>query len=410
MKKHILIVSQYFYPEQFRINDIAVSLVERGYKVTVLTGVPNYPEGKFFKGYGRFKKTKEKYEGVSIRRIPIVSRGEHIIKLFLNYISFVFSGFFFAKLTRLKADVVLTYNISPVFQCQVGTWYAKRKKVPQILYVLDLWPENLEFIGHVKNKTILRAVYKFAQLMYLKSDVLLTASESFKQNIHNMSVPYEKMRFWPQYAESFYQPVAKDPDLDFPLKNTPHPILMFTGNVGHGQGLEVLVRAATRLKEEDILVHFVLIGDGRAKEGLLAMIHEANVQSYFTILPRQAAPSIPSYLAYADAGLVTLNDNPVFRSVIPAKLQSYLACGVPLIASATGEVEKIIADAQCGFVSEHGDDETLTKHIKAFIALSQEEKDTLAKNALAYAKAHYDKDKLLDTLEDYIEHGVKKNV
>ena len=149
MKKHILIISQYFYPEQFRINDIATEWVNKGYKVTVLTGIPNYPEGKFHKGYGWFKKRKDVYNGVNIKRIPIISRGKSSIRLFLNYISFVVPGFFWKIFTRLKADCVFIFEVSPMTQALPGVWYARKRKIPCYIYVQDLWPENVE-IGYLE--------------------------------------------------------------------------------------------------------------------------------------------------------------------------------------------------------------------------------------------------------------------
>ena len=143
MKKHILIVSQYFYPEQFRINDIAAEWVKRGHKVTVLTGIPNYPQGKFYDGYSWRKNRREVWNGVDIIRIPLFARGKSSIGMILNYFSFVISGFFWKCFTKLKADVVFTFEVSPMTQALIGVWYSKKHKIPNYLYVQDLWPENV---------------------------------------------------------------------------------------------------------------------------------------------------------------------------------------------------------------------------------------------------------------------------
>lgn len=157
-KKHILVLSQYFYPEQFRINDMCNEWVKRGYKVTVLTGIPNYPYGKFYKGYGYTKKRHEQWNGMEIIRIPLIPRGKTAIGLILNYLSFVCSGFFWKTFTKVKADCIFMYEVSPMTQTLIGVWYAKKQKIPCFLYVQDLWPENVEIVTGIKNKTILNAI------------------------------------------------------------------------------------------------------------------------------------------------------------------------------------------------------------------------------------------------------------
>src|SRR5699024_7818619 len=155
MKKHILVISQYFYPEQFRINDICSEWVKKGYKVTVITGIPNYPQGKSYKGYGFFKKNREKYNGIEIIRITLIPRGNSAIMLSLNYLSFVITGFFWSLFTKVKADAVFIFEVSPMTQALPGVWYSKRKGVPCYLYVQDLWPENVEIITGITNKRVI---------------------------------------------------------------------------------------------------------------------------------------------------------------------------------------------------------------------------------------------------------------
>ena len=145
-KKHILVVSQYFYPEQFRINDICTEWVKRGYKVTVLTGIPNYPQGEYFEGYDLVHKRTAEWNGIRIIRIPLIPRGHNSIGLVANYFSFVISGFIWKSLTKIKADYVFTFEVSPMTQALIGVWYAKKNKIPHYLYVQDLWPENVEIV------------------------------------------------------------------------------------------------------------------------------------------------------------------------------------------------------------------------------------------------------------------------
>ena len=142
-KTHILVVSQYFFPEQFRINDICVEWVMRGYKITVLTGIPNYPQGTFYDGYDLNHRRTEEWNGIKIIRIPLFPRGNNSMGLALNYVSFVASGFVWSLFTKIKADYVFNFEVSPMTQALVGVWYAKKRKIPCYLYVQDLWPENV---------------------------------------------------------------------------------------------------------------------------------------------------------------------------------------------------------------------------------------------------------------------------
>lgn len=208
LKKHILVIAQYFYPEQFRINDICTEWVKRGYKVTVVTGIPNYPQGKYYDGYGLFKKRKETYNGMDIIRIPLVPRGKNAIMLALNYLSFVVSGFFWKSFTRIKADFVFIFEVSPMTQALPGVWYAKKRKIPCYLYVTDLWPENVEIVGGIKNKTILNTIGIMVDYIYKRCDRIFTSSESFIQAIVDRGTDRKKLEFWPQYAEDYYKPVA----------------------------------------------------------------------------------------------------------------------------------------------------------------------------------------------------------
>src|SRR5690554_1523425 len=236
MNKHILVISQYFYPENFRINDMCIEWVKRGYKVTVVTGIPNYPKGRYYKGYGLFKKRKEHFHGIDIIRIPIVPRGKSNLTLILNYISFVISGWFWKMFTRIKADIVFNFEVSPMTQALPAVWYSKRRKIPLYIYVQDLWPENVQIVGGVKNKFILKRITKMVDYIYKHSNKILVTSNSFKTSILNRGVDDKKVIFWPQYAEDFYKPTKTDRmrNLNNKLK------VIFTGNIGKSQGLEIL--------------------------------------------------------------------------------------------------------------------------------------------------------------------------
>lgn len=400
MKKHILVVSQYFYPEQFRVNDICKALIERGYEVTVLTGIPNYPEGKFYKGYSFFS-SSEMYDGIKIIRIPLIPRGKNKVSLMLNYLSFVVSGYFWKLFSNLKPDFIFIYEVSPMTQALPAVWFGKKKKIPIVLYVLDLWPENLQIVGGVNQKSVLHLIDKMVKYIYKNVDLILTSSESFISKISKKQVEKEKLRFWPQYAEEFYFPVLEKQENEIPSDSFLN--LTFAGNIGKAQGLDVLPKTAQILKEKNKKVRFNIIGDGRYKDDFIKDIELKKVQDYFNFIPRKEAREIPLYFANSDASIITLSQNELFEMTIPAKLQSTMASGIPIIASFDGEAARIVETSGSGFVSKAGEAEELAENIIKFSKLSIDERQQLGRNGLEYFQSHYKKSLLMDKLEDYFK-------
>lgn len=391
MKKHILVISQYFYPENFRINDICIDLVNRGYKVTVITGIPNYPKGKYFKGYGIFRKRKEVYNGVNVKRLFIFSRGKGKFRLALNYFSFVISGWFWKIFTKLKPDLVFIFEVSPMTQALPGIWFAKKRKIPTYIYVQDLWPENLEIVGGINNKKIISKVNKMVDYVYKNSDKILVTSNSFKSNIQNRGFDEEKIIFWPQYAEEFYEPSYKQ-------KETGKLNIMFTGNIGEAQGLEILPKVATLIKERksELCIKFVMVGDGRNKEALETEIKNLDVDIYFDFLGQKEPNEIPNLLKTADVAFLSFSNNELFRMTIPAKLQTYMACQKPILAVALGETKTIIEKSNCGYVSDPDDVESLYDNILSFYYNDNNKQKFFSDNSLKYAKDSFNKKTLMN--------------
>jgi glycosyltransferase involved in cell wall biosynthesis len=403
MGKKILIVSQYFYPENFRINDIAEEWIKRGYSVTVLTGIPNYPEGNFFKGYSWIKRRKEFYKGINIIRIPIISRGKTKFKLSLNYLSFVISGYLWKLTTRHKFDLVFIYEVSPMTQALPGVWLGKRLKIPVVLYVTDLWPENVEIVSGFKNKYVFRMIGKMVDYIYAKTDLILTSSESFIDAIKSRGVIKSKLKYWPQYAEDFYKPFKGSHELEHLIPNDGRLNIIFTGNMGVAQGLDILVDVAKRLVSQNLFVRFNMVGDGRFKNQLIKLIHQAEIEELFNFIERQAPEDIPKLLSMCDFGLIVLNKSPLFAKTIPAKTQSYLASRIPVLASADGEIYKLINDNNLGFASPAGDVESLVNNIKKILSLSSENIQELSYQAIKYNESHFSKSKLLDQMDDWFD-------
>ena len=411
MKKHILVIAQYFYPEQFRINDICTEWMKRGYKVTVVTGIPNYPQGKYYDGYGLFKKRKETYKGMDIIRIPLVPRGNTSIMLALNYLSFVVSGFFWKAFTKIKADYVFIFEVSPMTQALPGVWYAMKRKIPCYLYVQDLWPENVEIITGIKNEKIIGAIGKMVDYIYRGCTRIFTTSESFVKSIHDRGVPLDKIEYWPQYAEDFYIPIEEMSIPEIPKDDAFN--IIFAGNIGAAQGLDILPKAAEIIKtRSDKKIRFNIVGDGRYKNEFVNIVNAKGLDNMFNFIPKQPATRIPEFMAASDVAFISLTDSPLFAMTIPAKLQSYMACGIPNIASAAGETAKIINESNSGLCGSPGNAEELADNIIKLSVKSREELKKLGNNARKYYDSHFNKTILLDKMDIYFnkQYGVEEKL
>ena len=406
---NILIICQYFYPENFRINDIASEWIKRGHKVTVVTGIPNYPEGSFFEGYSYTRNRRENYKGVDVHRLFLVPRGQTKVGMVLNYMSFMVSGLFWAATTRMKADIVFSFETSPMTQLLIGTKYVRRTHTRHIVYIQDLWPENVEEVGNIHNPIIIKHLDCMVKYIYRNADLILATSPSFVNMIYERMKSDKrscgddlknKIEYWPQYAERFYKPLKK-------VKKTfANGVckIVFTGNIGYAQGLEVLPGCAEYLDKRGYRekVKFILVGDGRARESLNDRIKCVNLEDMFEFRGRMKPEEIPYILSECDLAFLSFADNKLFSATIPAKLQSYMACAMPILASATGETKNIIETAQCGLCVPPGDEKALAEAVEKYMRLSDEEVQAMAECSIRYFKQHFDCEMLMDKMETYL--------
>ncbi len=395
MKSHILVISQYFYPENFRINDICLELRARGHRVTVLTGKPNYPEGRFFPGYGFLKPGKENWNGIEIVRVPMIPRGKTSGQLAANYLSFVVFGCLRSLFLKDKPDYVFSYEVSPMTQVLVGKRYSRRRKLPHYVYVQDLWPDNLQVVGGVENRRILRFFARMSQKIYEQADTVFASSPSFVETIRErMARGGAKVRYVPQYAEA----VGRDdlPAADLP--DTDSFKVVFAGNIGKAQGLQILPQTALLLKDENI--RFVIIGEGRARRELEEEIRGKGVSDRFIWLGRKDPKEVPSYLKKCDLAFVSFSPDPIFEKKIPAKLQTYLSCSMPVVAAAGGETRRIIREADCGLCCDSGDAAALAARI---LEARNSDLVRMGENAKRYCDAHFSKETIMDYLESFFD-------
>ena len=393
----ILIITQYFYPENLRINDLVFSLKKRGHQIEVLTGKPNYPKGDYFKDYSWDGPKQEEIKGIKVHRANLILRKKGGgLRLFLNYFSFVFFGVF--KILKLKNnfDKVFIYAPSPITVGILGIIAAKKFKCKSYLWVHDLWPESVRVAGGIKSGIVLGLVNQMTKLIYRFTDLLLVQSPEFKNYILNQGVRESKIIYYPYYAEDFYKVVEKDKSY---LSKFPKGFnLLFAGNIGVAQSFDTIVNAFEKLKEYDI--NLVVLGDGRDKLRIQEQINEKGLNEKFYFLGSYPPEKMSHFFSCADGLLITLKKADIFSYTIPGKLQSYLACGKPIIGSLDGIGNKIISESNSGCASKAEDSELLAQNI---IKLSKAPKDDLNKfsaNALKYLNKNFNKHELLKKLEN----------
>lgn len=398
-KKKILFVCQYFYPEVFRGNDVAFHLAKEGHEVHVVTGIPNYPGGKFFEGYGVCKKRHEVIKGVKVTRLPIVPRGtDNKIMLMLNYFSYMVVACVWMLFHAIghKYDSVFVQQLSPVMMSLPGVLYKKLRKVPLYTWVLDLWPESLTAAGGISSKHVLGFFKWFVKKEYKHSDKILTSSRSFRESILEYGDYADKIEYYPQWADG----TSTDLPTDFELPAIPEGFrLMFAGAVGDAHGFECTMQAALLTREyKDI--KWVIVGDGRRLDWVREFVKEHRLEDTVSTLGRYPAETMPLFFEQADVMLVTLNDDPLFKLYAPAKISSYMASCHPIIAVLNGEGGEVIKDAECGWHLPAGDAEGFAR---LAIELSQADKTVLQEkgaNGLAYYDEHFTKDKCLRKLDE----------
>jgi hypothetical protein len=372
--KKVLIVSQYFYPENFRINDIAVQLVKRGFDVTILTGLPNYPLGKYYPGYNNFKTKKDvDFQGVKIIRLPILPRGKTKISLALNYLSFWVLGSLFSVFTRRRFDLVFTYGISPILQGSIANTYAKRFKVKSYLYLMDFWPYSIEAVDGIKNKSILKLLGHISKSIYYKSDKILISSKGYQGDLIELGVDQSKISYWPQYHEEFYKPVPVNFSLT-PELNPDRFNFTFTGNIGHAQGLDDFLVFAKEYYSKLIKLncHFNFIGDGRGKKELMDFVSLNKLNQLVTFIHTVPADKIPNYLANSKVALLIIKDNPFMNKVLPAKVPTYVGCKVPILAVCSAPLAIFIENNEFGISTHSYDKNQIMVQIQKIINSHEE--------------------------------------
>ena len=396
----ILVISQYFFPENFRINDLVFSLKRRGHHIEVLTGKPNYPKGDYFDGYSWNGPSEEKIQGVKVYRSNLILRKKGGgLRLFLNYFSFVFFAFFKIFKISGKFDKVFIYAPSPITVGFLGIIAAKRFKCKSYLWVHDLWPESVRVAGGISNNIILSLINAMTKMIYKYTDQILVQSPKFIDYIKKQNVIENKLIYYPYYAEDFYKDVKvkKSYKDQFPDGFN----LLFAGNIGVAQSFDTIVNAFELLKEYDI--NLIVLGEGRDKSRILELIKQKGVTNKFYFLGSHPPEEMPYYFTCADALLITLKKADIFSYTIPGKLQSYLACGKPIIGSLDGIGNEIIIESNSGFSGEAENSKLLAENILKLYKSSLNERKEFSTNSVEYFKKNFNKESLLNRLENIFQ-------
>ena len=384
----ILIISQYYYPENFIINNVADSLKNKGNYIEVLTGLPNYPGGRFYNGYNFFSKGNEIIKGIKTNRsriFPRLNAGK--VSLSINYLSFVFFGIFKLSFLRGNFDKIFVFAPSPITVGIIGIFAAKKFNAKSYLWVQDLWPASVNVGGNIKNRFMLNFLGFMTKKIYKYSDHILVQSEYFIQYIVDQGVDKRKITYVPNYAEEFYCKVEEDKNISKIFRDTFS--ITFAGNIGESQNLEILVEAAKSLKLKGEQVKFVILGTGRKKSELLQKVKNFDIEDYFLFLGRKEAFTMPKYFASSDVMLITLKKSNIFGYTIPSKLQAYMACEKPILGSIDGITKNIINQSKSGFASNAEDINELVKNLLKLKYLDKSELEKLGRNSYLYYKTNF---------------------
>lgn len=402
---NILIVSQYFWPEDFRINDLAVGLHARGHSVTVLTGIPNYPEGHFASGYGVFRKRTENYHGVKIVRVPLVSRGNSKgLRLFANFISYAFFASVLGPLyCRERFDVIFVFEISPVTVGIPAIVLKKLKGIPIVFWVLDLWPESLSATGAVHSRKILTMVSTLVRFIYQRCDLILAASRGFIPRIVATGGTPKRIEYFPNWSESLYNPEAAQTAAPDSCDELPKGFrVMFAGNIGAAQSFDTILAAALKLKEYPE-IKWVVLGDGRMYDWVKQQVQLKGLSDTLSLLGRKPMSLMPGYFKRADVMLVTLKRDPIFALTIPGKIQSYMACAKPIIASLDGEGARLVVESGGGLSCPAEDADALATAVLTTYRMTSTDRERMGQNARTYCESNFDRSMQLDKLERWMK-------
>ena len=403
----LLVVSQYFWPESFRINDLVAGMRARGHEVVVLTGQPNYPDGEIFPAYRQSPGDFDAFEGAEVVRVPVIPRGDNPLMLALNYLSFAVVASVLGpwKLRGRRFDAIFVFQTSPVTAALPALLLRRLKRAPVSMWILDLWPDTLAAIGVVRSPRLLSIVGAVVRFIYRRCDLILVQSRAFLPNLAKYGAAEEKLRYFPNWIEPIFadglEGVAVAPELAL-FRNTFN--IMFAGNVGEAQDMPSILDAAEAVRDlED--VRWLIVGEGRGMSALKADVERRGLVDRVALLGRHPVERMPGFFAGAAALLVSLKAEPIWSMTIPGKVQSYLAVGRPVLAMLDGEGSRVVAESGGGLTSPAGDGGALAENVRRMRALAPAEREAMGARGRIYADRCFDRNELFTQLEEWLTEG-----
>ena len=397
----ILVFSQYFYPENFRINTLCRELAERGHAVTVVTGYPQYPIGRIYDGYGFDMPYEPEWNGVRICRVKVHPRGKGLLGMLRNTVDYVVAANKWVKACKEEFDAVYVFEVSPVTVGLPAVSYKKKFGVPMFFNLQDLWPENVEEVLGIRFAPLTWLINRIVDRIYSASNKILCTSNGFVENLRQRGVPEEKLVFWPQFCP--------EPDLANAVKPEIYSEdscnIVFAGNLGDAQGLDLVVDAARELQQDNIC--WYLVGDGRARQRLEQKVAEYGLENSVVFIGRVDPAEADRYVHFADCAYLSFKNNKIFNMTLPAKLQTYLACGTPILAAAGGESAHLVGSNGLGLVCSPEKDALVAAARKA-AAMTVQERQEKSRAARSYYETHFTMDRLVTELEEMLKEEIKK--
>jgi len=404
-KKHILVVCQHYWPEPFPIEDYCEELARRGHTVSVITGVPNYPMGEIYNEYRNKKGRDQIHNGVTIHRTLTIPRKHNILFRMLNYYSFAISSSLYALKLKEDYDVVLTVQSSPVMMTTAALKYAKKHGKKAVIYCMDLWPASLKAGGISENSIIYKYFNRVSRKLYCQADKIMVTSKLFKKYFsENFGINDSKLIYMPQYADTFFEEMKSNKIFH---KNKDSFNIVFAGNMGTAQSLPTILEAARILKSENINVTWHMVGNGSEYESSKKKAQEYMLDNVI-FYGRKPKTDMPKYYSMADAMLVTLFKDELISYTLPAKVQSYMASGKPIIAAADGETPDIISQSECGLCAHSEDAKGLADCVKKFI--NENKYEEYSDNSRKFYFKHFSKERFMNQLEKILKDECEENI
>lgn len=409
-KKNLLLISPNFKPENFKINDFATYLSQCDkYSITVLCPIPNYPQGKYYNGYGLFQKRLEKNKNLSVIRILVWPRKNGSkINLFLNYFSFIiFSILPAIVLSFKKFELIIVNQVSPITVAIPGIIIKKIKKIPMIIWVKDLWPESVQYGGNLKSNFLSNLLLPLVKFIYRNCDQILISSRSFidsiKEKTENSNIVY-----MPEWGETVFKENRPTTFINKEIEKIKDFKILFAGNIGIAQDFDTIIKAMNKVKNYQI--HLIVLGEGRGKKDAITQVKKMGLESKITFLGYFPLETMPYFFNQSDALLISLKKSDIWAKTLPSKTQSYMALGKPILTNADGEASRIIEESESGLIANSGNYNLLAKNMLKLSRLSKEELKIMANNATQYYENNFNREKILNNFEEIIDDFIHNKI